>query len=225
MTDLAALLARALTLYAPDGTKTLGWYTTALQGAVRDLYNGGSEYDFIDSLTAMIEAQLGRAWREGARDVGVEPDEFTADDDDHLQTIISSEYDHVLDFAQAISDAAAADQESGDNSLSALYSRADLWANRYTEVVNEAHIWFGQKERLEWQLGDTEKSCKTCSALDGIVAFGSEWEQAGLRPQQPPNSQLECEGWRCDCRLVPTDRRRSPRALDTLLTLAVGKNT
>ena len=100
-----------------------------------------------------------------------------------------------------------------------------MWSNRYNEVVNEAKIWFGGKQRLKWKLGATEKHCTTCQALDGIVAYASEWEQSGLKPQNPPNPNLECGGWHCDCSLETTDEKRSPDALGTLMDLATAAHT
>jgi hypothetical protein len=74
---------------------------------------------------------------------------------------------------------------------------------------------------LEWEEGDTVEKCDICKALDGIVAFASEWAVLGVRPQNAPNPMLTslragknkgCAGWHCDCKLKPTTKRRSPNA-------------
>jgi hypothetical protein len=101
-----------------------------------------------------------------------------------------------------------------------MLARAELWANRYTDTVNIA-ILTTKEQKLVWNLGATEEHCETCAALNGIVAWASEWELANVHPQSPPNDLLECGGWKCDCSLEPTEKRRSPKALTTLLDIAV----
>lgn len=51
---------------------------------------------------------------------------------------------------------------------------------------------------LTWRLGATEQHCTDCASLDGQTMTVSEWKAAGIQPQSP---DLECGGWRCDCRL------------------------
>lgn len=48
--------------------------------------------------------------------------------------------------------------------------------------------------------------------LNGIVAYAREWNEYGIHPQSPPNDLLECGGWRCQCRLVSTAKRVTPKA-------------
>jgi hypothetical protein len=191
--------------------KTYEAYKRQLWQAVLDLYRGGSVSDFEDSWAGSIEEQLNRAWREGARSVEVDPKDFEEEDIAEIEAIIVNEFGYVSGLAAEI--VQAAKDEAG---FDAFRSRVDIWANRYNDVVNRAVVWFGDRENIEWIYGDTEH-CKTCEALNGIVAWAKEWELAGVVPQNPDNPVLECRGWRCQCRLEPTDKRRTRNAFDRIM--------
>jgi len=106
------------------------------------------------------------------------------------------------------------------NNQKQFQSRVDLWVSRYEDTKNEAILFYSEKnQRLMWVEGDTKDKCRTCLALDGIVAYASEWEAAGVQPQSPPNPYLECSGWECGCSLRPTDQRRSPDALNIIMQI------
>jgi hypothetical protein len=110
------------------------------------------------------------------------------------------------------------------NNQKQFQSRVDMWVNRYEDTKNEAILFYSEKnQRLRWVYGDTQH-CETCAQLNGIVAFASEWEQAGVQPQSPPNDLLTCGGWNCQCILEPTDDRRSPDALTRIMdAITAGK--
>ena len=98
-----------------------------------------------------------------------------------------------------------------------------MWAHRYTDVVNQAKVWFGKRKKvkLKWEMGATEEHCATCAALNGIVAYAEDWERSGIHPQNPPNQALECGGWRCDCALVPTTERATNNALERIQDIVI----
>jgi hypothetical protein len=205
----------------PNIYKSIETYDRQLWSYALDLYRTGDGGVFLDKFIAAIANQLTRAWNEGAREVGVDPKEMTDDDRAELKAIIDGEYDQIIKLAEAIMES-----RSGtlDEFRQKFRSRIDLWVNRYTDVIGRARVYFGGKTRLKWTLGKTEEHCETCATLNGIVAFASEWELAGIKPQSPPNSMLACSGWNCDCSLDVTDRRRSPNALDTLMNIATARN-
>lgn len=198
------------------GIKTEVHYARVLSRGVRDLYSGRTTADdLLNTMVGLLDTQLRKAWNEGMRANGLDPaTEMEPEWEDILQGIIDSEFEHVGQF---INDVVAAAQNK--EPIDPLISRAELWANRYNDVVNQAKlITAGAKDKLEWIYGDTDH-CGTCEALNGLVATRSEWEQSNFHPQRPPNPMLECEGWRCQCRLEPTTKRKSPKVLDTLLNL------
>jgi hypothetical protein len=190
-----------------DALKTEAFYNRALRRDILDYYRNDMEAgEFIDDMIRLIDGQLTRAWNEGMRQNALDPKEDMTDEyQEILDGIISAEYDHVLDLASAIE--AARTNEAGVNQL---YVRADMWTNRYNDVVNQAKLATADdKDKYEWVLGETEQHCTTCAALHGVVASVRQWEESGYHPQQPPNDKLECGGWQCDCRLDPTRKRRT----------------
>lgn len=199
------------------GIKTSEYFDRVLGTWVYDLWNSEITQDeFVDKMADLIEQQMTRAWNEGMRANGLNPADITPEQQAELQNIISDEYMFVDRFA--------ADIVAGrGGSVAQFQSRASLWSNRYNDTVNEAKLSTAEpKDKLIWVYGDTEH-CETCAQLNGIVASANEWEQSGIRPQSPPNDNLTCGGWKCQCRLEPTERRRSPKALDTLMNIVIGR--
>lgn len=209
----AGLLARCA------GIKTQAHMERVVWRAIRDLYSGSiEEFGFIDAMTTVIRQQLTRAWREGAGEVGVTPEEFEPQDNDELERIIANEFEFISGLAIDIIMDRDAEEPKG---VERFRFRARLWAQRYKETVNDAKIWFGGRQKLKWVLGATEEHCITCLALSGVVASTRLWEQSKIRPQNPPNELLACKGWLCDCALVPTNERQTYGALDLLLSIAM----
>jgi hypothetical protein len=199
--------------------KTAGTMFRTVRKIAHQLYLGEIGYaDFLEYMADEIRAQLTRAWREALRELGLDPGLVTTEFADDLYNDIVRQFDHLDGYARDILRAA---QER--TPFAPLSARAQMWANRYNDSKHAALIAittaYGGK--LEWRLGPTEEHCATCSRLNGLVAFGREWDTAGVRPQGGPNPALECGGWNCQCELVPTDRRRSPDALGTLLDVTV----
>ena len=211
MSDTKALARgvaiKAMRIYIKQ-TKTVDYMRRTLWRAVRELHAGEiDEFEMIDIMTSVITEQYNRAWREGARSVNVDPRDFEQEDFDEIERLIDAEFEFIPDFVQDIVDARD-DQKPVDP----FRTRVSMWANRYNQIVDAARIWFGNREKLEWIYGDTDH-CRNCLALNGIVAWAWEWEESGVAPQ---SSELECGGYHCQCRLVPTTRRRTGNALERI---------
>lgn len=185
-----------------DALKTEAYYQRALDQAVRDFYGGKIDAGaFIDKQMSLVEGQLTRAWNEGMRAVGLDPvKDMTGAYQRQLDDVISKEMNYILDFAADIEAAAKA-----GTPIDPLRARVEYWVNRYTQVVNEAQIACKPIDLYEWQYGDVIRHCDTCAELNGVVMTGKEWHDSPFHPQQPPNERLDCGGWRCRCRLVPTE--------------------
>jgi hypothetical protein len=202
--------------FARDGEyKTYDYFLTNVQRLVRDVYFNRIGGEFIDIMANLLQGQITQAyqiaWQTEGGD-GVMPDYLSsAAEDDILK-----QYDYVDQYYRDIVDARV-DQTPIDP----LLARAELWANRYNESYNRAVglIMAEMGERLVWELGATEEHCPTCAALNGIVAFASEWETLDVHPQNAPNGKLTCGGWKCDCKQTPTDKRRSPDAFTTIMNI------
>ena len=213
------MIARAaIKAYIRSGAwKTAAAYELHAWAYMREFFTGGVDaFGFIDLMASEIENQFGRAWREGAAEVGVMPEDFTEEDDVMLESFITTEQNYLDGIAGDIESFIAEGGHTDAEFNAAFRSRAALWANGYTSMTNQAKIHFGGRDKFEWVRGPTEQGCSTCTQLNGIVAWGREWEAAGVKPQ---GSMLECHGFNCLCDLQPTDKRRSAGALDRILTI------
>lgn len=199
--------------------KTQAYYESTLTRLVRTLYKGEiDELQFLQVMDGLVEAQLRKAWFEGMAENELTQEDMTPEWQAMLDGIIADEKSHIGDFAHEIVSASKLTGEPIDPYL----ARCSLWANRYGDTRNQAKMATSEPgDKMEWQLGATEQHCATCLSLNGIVARATDWVISGFHPQGPPNSMLECGGWRCDCSLVPTDKRRTRNALNMLMELAL----
>lgn len=195
--------------------KTYDYYLSTLQNLVESVYNGYTGGGFIDIMANLISGQLSQAFRQAWTDDGdggAFPDYLQPP----LEDMILSEYDHVDGFYRDIVDARV-----DELPIDGLLARCPLWAQRWIEAYNLAVSLIVKQAggNLMWELGATEQHCPECAALNGIVARASEWEALGVRPQGAPNALLTCGGWQCDCKLSPTDKRRSPDAYGRIMDI------
>lgn len=86
--------------------------------------------------------------------------------------------------------------------------RLRMWSNSLRKIYADGEGFALGNAMVEWIYGDTIDHCRSCEAAAGQVHRRNAWRDAGIEPQ---NRNLECGGWLCDCRLVPTDKRASGR--------------
>jgi len=191
-----------------------------IQSLVKNTYRGNvSTVDFTDRMSSIIGGQLRNAYNTAWIDEGMNADNTSAALPDYLeepllqaiadQTDSSFAYQYFKDIMAARSDGSPIDP---------LLSRAELWANQWNTAYENATslITLQNGGREMWVLGETEQHCPECNALNGIVAFASEWDELGVYPKNPPNDNLTCGGWRCDCSRVATDKKRSRNAYNRI---------
>lgn len=194
-------------LYEAEPFKTLEFMLGQIRRLVTSLYNNQIGGDFIDVMANVISGQLMHAYSQAWEDYGetsMLPDYLTA----AYQADVLAQYEHVDQYFRDIIDARV-----DGKPIAPLLARADLWANRWTESYNNAIrlIELENGGNLEWIYGDTDH-CDTCMSLNGIVMSAKEWDTLNVKPQSAPNNKLQCGGWKCQCRLAPTGKRRSPGA-------------
>jgi hypothetical protein len=87
-----------------------------------------------------------------------------------------------------------------------LGRRMELWAGTAAYLYHSGQVLrpsppavpaAGGVPGLVWRLGATERHCADCARLDGRALTREGWLAAGVEPKSP---QLQCGGWRCDCR-------------------------
>ena len=199
--------------------KSYDFFLTNVQRLVASVYKSNLGGDFMPIMDHLIDGQLTDAYQSALNESGLSPDEVTESMKEQLQGFIEEQQGYVEGFYKDIIDA----QVDGHPSLDSLLTRAQSWANRWNEVYHAAltEITAEMGGKLIWKEGDTKDKCNTCVSLDGIVAFATEWQQAGFQPQ---GDMLDCHGDHCRCSLTPTSARRSPNALTRLLDIATARN-
>jgi hypothetical protein len=199
-------------LYA---AKTYDFFLSTVTNLIESVYEGSLGGEFTNIMRNLILGQISQAYEQAWIDDGNElpPPEYIRD---ASQAAVLAQYEHVDGLYRDIVDARVDKTPIGP-----LLARAPLWAQRWVEAYNDAKLLIAAETggKLQWKLGRTEQHCDTCFRLNGLVAYASEWQGLEIHPQGAPNPLLECEGWRCDCDLEPTDRRRSPKVYDTLLNI------
>ena len=211
----------SLTFLRLCGMKTMEYFSSTLDRMVTSFYGlSMDELEFVQVMTDLVDAQLSEAWVVGMQQNGLGVEDMTQEDTTRMSELIAEQTGQVFGFAEDIATQEGADHLSGENHLPGLLSRAQLWANAYQDMVNQAVLFTSdQKDKLKWTEGDTVVKCDECVALDGIVAPASVWQDLGVMPQNPPNSAITCGGWRCQCTLTPTDERATPNARDRIASI------
>lgn len=177
-------------------------YRAVLRSAVRGLWSGAIVVaQFDENMRLAISRYLTEAFNAGAKECGIKPDELTIDEQQALADMLVAETTFVSGFATAIDEGSRANK----GKLTPLFTRLEMWVNRYNDIKNQAKILTCKDVKLEWIYGDTVH-CSTCLSLNGKVKRASQWQASGIQPQSPPNDMLECGGWRCQCTLQQTDK-------------------
>lgn len=188
-------------------------YLRSLRAVARGLWGGVLDYEqAYDALDVAVRTGITKAWYEGLRDAGFQPSEMTDAEKLALRQAIVSEQVRMNNFLTYCLD----NTKASGAPWSKCDSKAQLWSLRAKDVRNQALLLAQGDPKLVWRLGRTEKHCSTCLKLDGKVKRASYWAGLSLRPQNPPNPLLECQGWKCDCTLAPTEEPLSKGTLGTL---------
>lgn len=196
--DLARLAGLA------EEAKSLADYGRRVRGMVRGLWAGViDKRQFMDGMLDVVDHSITIAFRAGAQECGILPDEFSDAERQLLNDSITATIKPVEDFADQI---IRANRASGGLLRSHL-PRARLWINRYNAVRSEAQAVACADQKLTWHLGATEEHCTDCLNADGRTYRASTWAKYGWKPQ---SFDLECGGWNCDCRFEVTDAPVTP---------------
>lgn len=194
-----------------EAMKTRAYYQRVLNRAVLNFYRGDIDaFSFIDTMIRLVDDQFRRAWNEGARDVGYDPEDMTQDDLFVLLERQEQEKEYILNFASGIENA-----REKELSIKPFQNRAAMWANRYNEIRDWAKSYFGGLTRLIWVLGPTEH-CDSCQSLSGTVATANQWEDARSLGIYPKSNRLQCGGYNCQCSLQVTGAPLTPGNIPTI---------
>ena len=188
-------------------------YGRDIRGIFRALWNGTIDAEMaLDLMNDTVRIGLTRAFTEGTAQCGIQPIEWSQLEKDALRDAIYNEQSRIWSVLMFVEQ----NSKANGGKLGPVTARAALWVNRYRDVANMAKVIACADKKLEWVLGHTKKHCSSCIKLAGKVKRGSTWDRLSIRPQNPPNPLLECQGYNCLCDLRVTDLHLSPGSLPRL---------
>jgi hypothetical protein len=186
----------------------LAEFRQQVRSAVYGAWSGKlTPFDATDTLILAVERAFLRAWTEGARQLGIEPQEWTIEERNRLQSEINDQIRFVFGF---INDVVAKNRASR-TLLRTHIHRAELWTMRYNQIVDLARTMAKDDQKLVWTL-HAQESCPDCLHLAGRVHRASVWRRYGCLPRAPRlNCMASAHGVPvCKCELLPTLLRASP---------------
>ena len=188
-------------------------YGRDIRGIFRALWAATIDAEMaFDLMNDTVWIGLTRAFTEGTAQCGVVPAEWTPAEKDALRDAIYNEQGRIWPALMFVE----INSKANGGKLGPVTARAQVWVNRYRDVANMAKVMACADKKLEWVLGPTKKHCSSCIRLAGKIKRGSTWDRRGIRPQNPPNPMLECQGYNCLCDLRVTNLHLSPGPLPRL---------
>lgn len=176
-------------------------YKASILAASRGVYTGN--FDVLSGAEAIFSAirrGFEQAWREGAKECGVLPDERTEAETVVLNGLIGDNNQYVGNYIQFVFE----NRKTTETSFEKIKARAQLWVNRYQEVKAKAQSMACTDKKLQWVI-DGGEHCRTCLKLNGRVARASAWAARDIYPRMV-NGKLKCGGYNCKCTFRETDQ-------------------
>ncbi len=209
---LAQYYEDSLAKFADKAQSGVDAYAKSLRDAVRGLW--ANQFDrgvFGEAVFSAIARHLEIAWREGAAECGIRPDERTKGEQSALGNFIEGQIVFVPRLGVFIEE----NSRANGRLLRLSLKRLPPWVNRWNEVKAIASTMSCANQKFVWLLGDAEH-CKTCLKLNGRVMRGSRWDELDVHPQDTRPGKLCCNGFECKCGRRPTDKRATPGRLPRL---------
>lgn len=181
--------------------KSLSAFRKSVLAVSRGIWQG--KLDLLsgaDALFSAINRGYNQAWIDGAKSCGIKPDERTQEETDELNRLIGDNSQYVGRYVEWIQE----HNKASGSSWEMIKSRAELWVNRYNEVLAKAQTMACQNKKLRWQLGKCKEHCRSCLKLNGRVHRASLWAEKNIYPRATTGI-LACNGYRCCCEFVETD--------------------
>lgn len=205
MSDVSTFVQSQLT-----ESKSFSNFRLSIRAAIRGLYQTDfGKLAFVDTMRGAIERNYRKAWLQGAKECGIKEDELTSDETDRRDDMINEQIAFLPAFGQAIIDGRK------EKPVSTFFSRGQMWANRWFEIIGLAKSMACGNQKLVWQLGKAEH-CKTCRKLAGRVMRASRWQKLDVWPRDTRTGRLECNGFNCQCSLKKTSNKATPGNLPSL---------
>lgn len=142
-------------------------------------------------LRNQIEVTGRKAFRDGLIDGGVADASMDDEDEETVQNITREQRQYVSGLQNQIYDGGLTDEQAA--------AKPAMWFNKSIQPFYQAGLGSADKNGYyEWVYGDTEH-CSDCLALNGQIHRMRDYQRTGWLPKA---SQLECNGFNCECNLV-----------------------
>lgn len=166
-------------------------YAFALRQNVRAFWSGRRVFDqFLETLNDTIQFHLELAWREGAAECSISPDERTPEEVARLREFVLNQMSFTFNLAEFVE----ANTQAEGGLLRTSLKRLPPWINRYNEVVAIASEMSCGDQKLIWLIGVAEH-CPSCLKLNGRVMRASRWAELDVHPQDTRPGKLACRGF------------------------------
>lgn len=170
-------------------------FNNLLEGARRGDY---TRQQFQSQLRKVLRQYGVMAYRDGLVDGGVTDGELDDEDRAEVATLLAEQSDYISSFGSVLFN-----KDGISDNLADL--KAELWWNKTVNKFYQHGLASADRNGMYmWVIGQTEKHCVTCAALNNQVHRMKEYAKRGLLPK---SSNLVCGGWYCDCNLVKVNER------------------
>jgi hypothetical protein len=174
------------------------------ENAFNNLLEGTRKGDYtrqqFQSQLRKVLRQYGiMAYRDGLVDGGVIDGEMDDDDRAEIAALLADQSNYIGNFGGVLFN------KDGGISDTLADLKAELWWNKSVYTFYQKGLASADRNGMYmWTIGQTEKHCVTCAALNGQVHRMKDYAKRGLLPK---SSNLACGGWECDCNLVKVNER------------------
>lgn len=190
---------RLLELAPSFYSKIKNTFKDFITNIVDDYFNGVlNAYDFGEKVKSTVEELYPLAYIAGMKAQGGSELDFDAEQQAFVRSLImdkeDGEFKYIANLIQNMNQTTMTKLD--------LLDRMNLYLNSLDEAFSLGAVSVSHNNMLTFKLGPTEEHCKTCSRLNGKRHKAVWWESHGYIPGQPGNENFECEGYKCQCRLI-----------------------
>jgi len=171
-------------------------YNNEIIAAMVTYFEGGAatapKNQFLQAMTEAFNGAFDTGWVDGGQELPLDEKVAT-----WLISRMEQERGYINDLFQQI-------KELRNDKEFDYFTWATNKAGRYTSTVlsvyNAAALMAKKNQILTWHLGNTEKHCDTCLALNGNSHRASWYIDHDYIPRKP-GAAMDCGGYHCDCKL------------------------
>jgi len=155
---------------------TIEAYRRGIRNAAYGLWRGALDREWFENVMySVIRRGIHQAYFEGVAECGIAQDEITFEERMNIQNAILEQEMFVEGFADYIEQ----NTKALGGKRGTIYSRVDIWVQRYNEVRERAKSKACADVKAVWVYGDTIDHCESCSKVVRRVYRISIWDKYG----------------------------------------------